>query len=552
MLEHLSIQNYALIDRLEIDLNSGLTAITGETGSGKSIILGALGLVLGQRADLHTLRDENKKCIIEATFSVHKNRKKYFEENNLDYYPESIFRREITPSGKSRSFVNDTPVNLTFLKSLGKTLVDVHSQQENTLLRERDFQLDLVDSLANQEHLLFGYRNNFHDYKSLSEKVTELKEKELNAKNDFDYFNFQLNELESEDLEDKNIEELEEELSTCEHAEEIKGTLYAATEILSNSDQALVPSLKNIANSLMQVSSYNKSIADIETRLQSTLIELEDLSSEIEALGEDIEFDPLKRQELQEKLDKINQLLHKHRVSSVESLIEKRVELKNRIEDIDSLDEEIASLEKQRASVYLELQNQSNDLSKSRKLIIPQIEDSLHRVFKELGLVHAQLRISLEKSEELHPWGQDMISFDFRSNPGSAFQAIHKIASGGEQSRVMLAIKAVFSKSKTLPTIILDEIDNGVSGEVAKKVDKLMKKMSKYTQLLAMTHLPQIAGQAKDHLKVYKLSKADSTSTHIQSLNQKERIDELAEMLSGKAMSAAAKENARELLGVKD
>jgi DNA repair protein RecN (Recombination protein N) len=547
MLTRLEVSNYALIQRAVIDLNQGLTAITGETGSGKSIILGALNLVLGERADLKLIGNPENKCLIEATFQIPAYYRTWFERQNLDYSSETYLRREITPSGKSRAFINDTPVNLAVLKDLGSKLVEIHSQSENSVLGQHSFQFGVLDAFAATDGILATFRTHFRRSKEILTELQNLKEDEAKASTDLDYHRFLLDELASAGLDQIDQVSLEEEVKVLENAGDVKTQLFGAQQALDG-EASTVQAIRNAIQMLDRISNVSSQYSELKKRLESCSIELDDIVGEVESLSDQVSIDPQRAEELREKLDSLYQLERKHRVEGVAALREIRNKLEATVNNTTGFAERIEALEEEHKLELDKATEHANALRKSRQQTIPTIQDVIQQRLQELSLGNASIHLSLEQSEELSENGIDEIDFLFQANPGSRLHPIGQVASGGEVSRVMLAIKAALSERMDLPTLILDEIDAGVSGEVAKLVGTLMKQVSDKLQLVSITHLPQIAGKANDHFKVWKEVENGITITDIKRLNDDERIEELAEMISGKEKSEAALQNARELL----
>jgi len=549
MLKHLSVQNYALIDKLEVELTDGLTIITGETGAGKSILLGALGLIAGSRADTQSLQDKTKKCIIEAAFSIKEYKlKDFFKDNELDYEAVSTIRREINPEGKSRAFINDTPVTLNQLKELGERLIDIHSQHQTLSLNGADFQLSVVDAFAKHEDVLTEYKSEFKNYKLLEKQLNELIERESQAKKDLDYFQFQFNELEDANLKAGEQTEMEQELETLNNAEDIKLNLSKAAFSLAGGEQNLLSSFNEIKAILNSLSKFKPEIAELSTRINSAYIELKDISNELESLEQEIVYDPKRIELLNEKLDAIYRLQQKHQVKTIDELIAIKEDLSNKLLDFSSLETEIL---KTKAALELStktLTSKSKTLSDNRKKVIPKIEKEIASLLASLSMPNAQLKINQAALEQFGTTGIDKISFLFSANKGSDFKELNKVASGGELSRLMLSIKSLIAQLTALPTIIFDEIDTGVSGDVADKVGSIMNTMSDKMQVITITHLPQIASKGASHLFVYKEDKNNKTYSNIKKLNSEERIQEIAKMLSTGSPTAAAISNAKELL----
>jgi DNA repair protein RecN (Recombination protein N) len=549
MLKHLSVQNYALIDKLEVELTDGLTIITGETGAGKSILLGALGLIAGSRADTQSLQDKTKKCIIEAAFSIKEYKlKDFFKENELDYEAISTIRREINPEGKSRAFINDTPVTLNQLKELGERLIDIHSQHQTLSLNGADFQLSVVDAFAKHEDVLIEYKTEFKNYKSLEKQLNELIERESQAKKDLDYFQFQFNELEDANLKAGEQVDMEQELETLNNAEDIKLNLSKAAFSLAGGEQNLLSSFNEIKAILNSLSKFKPEIAELNTRINSAYIELKDISNELESLEQEIVYNPKRIELLNEKLDAIYRLQQKHQVKTIDELISIKDELSNKLLDFSSLETEIQKTKSALEQSKKTLAAKSKTLSDNRKKVIPKIEKEIATLLSALSMPNAQLKINQTALELFGTTGIDKINFLFSANKGSDFKELNKVASGGELSRLMLSIKSLIAQLTALPTIIFDEIDTGVSGDVADKVGSIMNTMSDKMQVITITHLPQIASKGASHLFVYKEDKNNKTYSNIKKLNNEERIQEIAKMLSTGSPTAAAISNAKELL----
>ena len=553
MLKHLSIQNYALIDQLEIELSNGLTIITGETGAGKSILLGAMSLLLGQRADVQTLQDRSKKCMVEGLFDIKNYQlKPFFKSNELDYEDSTIIRREVSPEGKSRAFINDTPVNLSVLKELVSTLIDIHSQHETLTLNNSEFQLSIVDAYARNEKALSEYKTKYKEYRSIQQQLNELTEKEAQSKKDLDYFQFQFNELDSAKLESLSQEKMEQELETLNNAESIKQNLSGAYASLSEGEINLLSSLNEVKKILGDMAKFNSAIKELNDRLNSSYIELKDIACEIENCENNITYDPKRIDELSGNLDEIYRLQQKHNVKTIEELLNIKNDLSAKLSAISSLDNQIDKLKKELAAIKKEILRLAKALSQEREEAIPKIEKELKKMLADLGMPNAHLKINNEKlqEEEVGSDGLDKINFLFSANKGADPRELSKVASGGELSRLMLSLKSLIAQLTALPVIIFDEIDTGVSGDIADKMGSIMQKMAGSMQVITITHLPQIACKGKDHLFVYKEDKANKTYTRIKSLNKEERIQEIAKMLSKNNPTPAAIKNAKELLEV--
>ncbi len=549
MIHSLSILNYALIDKLEIEFNKGFSTITGETGAGKSILLGALSLILGTRADVNSLKDKSKKCIVEGLFNIKDyNLEKYFTENDIDYKETTSIRREININGKSRAFVNDTPVNLTLLKELGSKLVDIHSQHQNLIIGDNKFQLMLIDSVADNDKLLLEYNKKFGEYSTIKTKLADLIEKSEKSKSDFDYFQFQFDQLHEANLIENEQDELERELEQLNNSEDIKSNLSSATSLLSGENDNILDKLKTVSTSINNISSYLPEAEKLSKRIESTLIELKDISVETESVFENIEFDPNRIEEINKRVNLIYSLQQKHRVNSVADLIEVMNSFQEKLDTISSFDLEIEKCKKELTDKENLITELSDKLSKKRNKSIPVIEKSITTQLKNLGMPDVYFCISNEPTKEFTKLGRDKINFNFSANKKIEAQDLTKIASGGELSRLMLSIKAIISESKALPCIIFDEIDTGVSGEIADKMGEIMQSMAKTMQVISITHLPQIAGKGENHYVVYKDNSKETTSSNIRLLNKEERINEIAKMLSGKELTEAALENAKILI----
>lgn len=549
MLHSIYIQNYALISELEIDFNKGLNIITGETGAGKSIVLGALSLILGQRADTSVLKDKTRKCYVEAKFQIELYKiKSFFELNDLDYENLTTIRREITDKGKSRAFINDTPVNLSVLKDLSKNLIDIHSQHESLLLGDDHFQLSLVDSFANHQDLLENYQNKFEEYNILSTEYRKLVKNADNAKSDLDYFQFQFDQLEALKVLEGEQEELETELEKLNHSEEIKVNLSNCHHILSNEETSIISNLKQAKNSIETISKYIKEGSDLVQRIGSVYIELQDINNEVELLDERIEHDPARIEFIRERLDNIYSLEQKHKVSRDKDLIEIKDELQQKIDKINSYDFETEKIKNELTALYNILLKLVVKISENRKNVIPKIEKQVISILQQLGIPNANFKVKQIPTEDFLSTGKETISFMFSANKNIALEELSKVASGGEISRLMISIKSLLVETTTLPTIIFDEIDTGTSGEIAHKMGDIIKEMSEKMQVINITHLPQIASKGDYHYVVYKKDNNESTNTYIKLLSKEERINEIAKMLSGESLSEAAIQNAKVLL----
>jgi DNA repair protein RecN (Recombination protein N) len=549
MLQKLSISNYALIDNLEISFDSGLNILTGETGAGKSIILGALSLILGQRAESRYFFNQQKKCVIEGSFKIGEfHLKSFFEDNDLDYEAETVLRREISADGKSRAFVNDTPVNLTSLKLLGEKLIDIHSQHATLEINDPEFQLLVVDSVAGHHELLNDYQTKYKSYKKSTAKLSQLIDESDKAKADLDYYQFQFDELEKANLDADEQEKLEQELAVLNNAEEIKRNLLSANYLMQDSEVAVLAQLREAGQQLGSIEKFNSQIEELHVRLNSTLIELKDIAAEIENIEQRTHTDEARAVEINTRLTIIYTLQKKHRVNTNVELLELQEELSGKIQQAVFGDEAIEKLQQQLSLDKKELAQLADQLSANRNQAIPQIETQVLQTLSEMGMGNSALRIEVTTLPGLGATGVDLIKFLFSANKGHALAEMSKVASGGELSRLMLSIKSLVAKNTALPTIIFDEIDTGVSGEVAHKVGQIMEQLSQNLQVITITHLPQIAVKGASHYFVYKDDEGATTYTRIKQLDKQERVLEIAKMLSGDNPGESALQNARELL----
>lgn len=551
MLKRLSISNYALIDNLDITFSNELNILTGETGAGKSIILGALSLILGQRAEGKYFFNQQKKCVIEGTFLLNGfHLDEFFTDNDLDYDRETVLRREISADGKSRAFINDTPVNLTTLKKLGEKLIDVHSQHATLEINDEDFQLLVIDTVANNQALLNLYRTTYKSYRQSQSKLKELIIQSDKSKADLDYFQFQFDELEKASLSADEQHDLEQEQNALTHAEEIKRSLITAISILSESEPAVIAQLKEAAVSLGHAEKYNPEISSLTERLNSSLIEVKDILAELERIEQTSFIDEGRLEKINERLNVIYTLQKKHRVNSTSELIDILNDLSDKLQSILFAGEDIEKLKLESDQLHSELIKLAKQLGKSRLAIIPQVEKQIKETLQEVGMPNAVLQILNEPLSEgkFDNNGSNQIRFLFSANKGQSPMPMNKVASGGELSRLMLSIKSLIAKHTALPTIIFDEIDTGISGEVALKVGNIMEKLSENMQVIAITHLPQIASKGNAHYSVYKDELSDNTNTKIRELNLDERVLELAKMLSGDNPGPSAIQNAQDLL----
>lgn len=549
MLQSISISNYALIDSLNIQFESGFNIMTGETGAGKSIILGALGLILGQRADTTVLRDKSKKCVVEGSFAIHGyGLKTFFETEELDFDDQAILRREITVSGNSRAFINDTPVNVKVLRELGLRLVDIHSQHQNLELGSNHFQLKLVDLVAGNAGLIDEYSEFFSKYRKMQTELQELENLAAQSKTDLDYYEFQFKQLDEARLKENEQEELETELEILNHAEEIQLLFGRITNELEGDEPNMLAGLKDMLNQTNKVKTFFPEAEEMYNRLTSCFLELKDISSEALSISEKIENNPEKLELISQRLDMIFSLQQKHRVTSVTELIEIYNDLDLKIQQVSSYDEQIEKLKAELEKLKMQLELQCGELRQKRKVVATPISEKVISVLRELGIINANFAISFRELDDFTSTGKDQISFLFSANKNSTPEDISKVASGGEMSRLMLAIKTLVTDAKALPTIVFDEIDAGISGEVAVKTGQIINRLSETVQVINITHLPQIAAKGQHHYQVYKYDEGDHTFTSIRKLNNNERIVELAKMLSGENYTETALETAKELL----
>ena len=553
MLRSLYIQNYALIEKLDIRFETGFSVITGETGAGKSIILGAIGLLLGQRADVKAIRQGASKCIIEARFDISAyGMQSFFDENELEYEEECILRREVQASGKSRAFINDTPASLAQMKELGEQLVDVHSQHQNLLLNKEGFQLNVLDILAHNEDILADYRRAYTDWKLLEKELDELTVRAEQSKADEDYIRFQLEQLEEVHLAEGEQEELEQESETLSHAEEIKAGLYRIGQAFSADEGGLLPVLKESAAMLSSLQKVYQPATELAGRMHSTYIELKDIIDEISTQSEDIEFNPMRLDEVNGRLNLIYSLEQKHRVQTVEELVRLTEEYRDRLATITFFDDRIAALAARRDTQYNKVKKQAALLTKARTVAAREVEKQMASRLVPLGMPNVRFQVEMGLRKEPGMQGEDTVSFLFSANKNGALQNISSVASGGEIARVMLSVKAMIAGAVKLPTIVFDEIDTGVSGEIADRMADIMQEMGEQErQVISITHLPQIAARGRAHYKVYKRDNDMETNSHIRRLTDEERVEEIAHMLSGATLTEAALENAKALLNSK-
>lgn len=554
MLKSLLIQNFVLIDSLDIHFDKGFSVITGETGAGKSIILGALSLVLGQRADGKSIKNGADKCIIEAVFDVSKYQlEPFFLDNDLEYDAVScILRRELFASGKSRAFVNDSPVSLSVMKELGNRLIDIHSQHQNLLLGDNRFQLKVVDVMAENEILLILYRKEYSRYQSLKRELRELTQKAAQTKQEEDYMRFQLEQLSDAELVSGEQDELEQEQETLSHAEDIKGSLYKITELLDGEEQGGVQLIKEALSIADSLERYYPKAKEISERLRSAYIDLSDLAAETDVQKEDIEFNPERLDWVNERLNIIYTLEQKHHLSTVEELISLQEKYERQLQEIDSFEEQIGQINRQLEASHKELMQQASVLSEQRKVASVAMASQLVEMIVQLGMPNTRFRVDFIQKEEPENDGMDDIRFMFSANKSGELQPVAQTASGGEISRLMLCLKAMIAGFTALPAIIFDEVDTGVSGDIADKMGDIMQDLGTKMQVFAITHLPQIAAKGEEHYFVYKQDTEERTVTQIKRLNTDERIKEVARMLSGASLTEASMANAKELLRIKN
>ena len=556
MLKELHIRNFALIDSLDIDFESGFSVITGETGAGKSIVLGAIGLLMGQRADTKAIKTGAQKCSIEAHFNLSTyDMKKWFDENEIDFDADDcIIRRELTASGKSRGFINDTPASVHQMKELGEMLMDVHSQHQNLLLQKEDFQLNTVDIIAHDTKEREAYTKAFHGLHAAEKALAELKESISENQKNEDFMRFQLDELTAANLVAGEQEELEQEQDSASHTEEIKSALYTADTLLNGDNNDIISNLKQVCGSIESITSVFPQVEELSERLESAYIEIKDIASDINSALDDVEFDPNRLEYINDRLDTLYSLEKKYSKSTVEELIEERDRLQRAIDAIDNSDEELKEQTAKVVSLRKEAMQLAEALTKTRAKAAKTVEEEIHKRLTALGMPNVQFAVELtcnksDDSSHLTKDGQDKIAFMFSANKGMALRPVSQVASGGEIARVMLSLKAMISGAVKLPTIIFDEIDTGVSGKMAEKMAEIMKEMGEANrQVISITHLPQIASKGSCHYKVEKHDTESGTTSLMRRLNDEERVQEIAQMLSGENITEAALTNARELL----
>ncbi len=550
MIKKLSVSNYTLIDELHIDFSAGFSVITGETGAGKSIILGALSLILGQRADLKSLRRSDEKAVIEGVFDIASyHLRDFFDENELDYDEgECILRREILPSGKSRAFINDTPVSLAQLKTLGEQLIDIHSQHQNMLLADSRFQLRVVDTMAGDAALLADYREHYRRWRERLQAYTRLQEENRSGREEEDYLRYQLAQLDEAHLQEGEQEELEAELQTLQHAEEIKNELAVLQEFLHAEETGVVSLLNATLSRMRALSRLYPEVDEWAGRLESDYIDLKDIASTVDRSQENLNMDPERLAWVENRLDTYYSLQQKHRLASAAELLALRDSFAERLTRIENYDEELAALKHEVDEAESQVRNLAEQLTRVRRQSAANISSTLTERVKPLGMPHLQFEIEVSTRPQFDETGGDAIRFLFSANKNQPLQPVSEVASGGEISRLMLSLKALVAHAMALPTIVFDEVDTGVSGEIADKMARIMRDMSRCMQVISITHLPQVAAWGQTHYRVYKSDTATATATHLVRLTDSERIEEIARMLSGSSLTAAALDNARELL----
>lgn len=553
MLKHLHIENYALIESLDIDLNDGFSVITGETGAGKSILLGAIGLLTGDRADLSAIQSGKQRCILEAIFNTEGyDLEAFFQEEDLDFDPsECIIRRELTANGKSRAFINDTPTTINALKRLGNRLIDIHSQHQNLLLGQEDFQLSVLDAVASMPELIQSYSQAFHKWAQAVKALNEAQSSLDDSRKDEDYLRFLVTELANFNPQPGEDETLQQQCDMLEHAQDIKSALMLGYGQLSEGDTPVTDTLRQVRNQLSSIQPYFQQAEELAERIESCRIELQDIAGTLESEGESIDYDPMRLEELQSRLNTLYSLEQKHHVGSSEELTELMKRMKERLDMMDNSDEYIKQLQKEEQECRSLLERISGKLTEKRSMAAKKVEKEVISSLKMLGMPNVRFQVHISATESPTPKGMDKVSFLFSANLGSDMQNISHVASGGETARVMLSLKAILSGAVSLPTIIFDEIDTGVSGHIAESMANIMHKMGQQgRQVISITHLPQIAALGQHHYKVWKEDTDKITRSHITYLGQEERITELANMLSGSNVTKEAMNNARALLGL--
>ena len=555
MLKHLHIENYALIESLDIDFDKGFSVITGETGAGKSILLGAIGLLTGDRADMSAIQTGKQRCVLEATFVPDQyGLESFFEDNDLDYDPtECIVRRELTANGKSRAFINETPTTISALKRLGASLIDIHSQHQNLLLGQEDFQFSVLDTVSGEGTLLQKYTEAYRKWRQTTKALADAQDSLANGRKDEDYLRFQLNELQSFQPQPGEDDELKQQCDILEHAQDIKVALSQGYCLLSEGETPVLESLRQVRNQISSLQKFFPQAEELTERLESCRLELQDISSTLESEAESIEYDPHRLEQMQMRQDTLFSLEQKHRVDSSDQLISIMQQLEQQLDQIDNSDEHIRQLQEQEKKALQELHTLAEKLTKVRHKAAKTVEKEIVSSLKHLGMPNVRFQVGFTPTDSPTPNGMDKVAFLFSANLGSDMQNISQVASGGETARVMLSLKALLSGVVSLPTIIFDEIDTGVSGHIAEAMAHIMHNMGQQgRQVISITHLPQIAALGQNHYKVWKEDSESYTRSHISALTQEQRVTEIANMLSGSNVSAEAINNARALLGIKE
>ena len=545
----LKIKNFVLIDDLEVDFNDGMTCITGETGAGKSILLGGLSLVLGKRADLSSLHDVSRKCVVEAIFQISfYNLKHVFDENDIDYQEETILRREILPKGKSRAFINDTPVNLNVLEEVSLKLIDIHSQNDTSSLLKNEYQFQVLDALANNQMILEEYKQNLLSFKEINKEFLSTKALKEKSIDDYEYKKYLYEELDATHLELGIEERLEDELSILNSVELIQNSMNKTIQSLEAESYGIIDQLKDLQRNNQEISNKSNQFEELFNRVKGSTIELEDISEEYKKIFNSLEVSPQKTEDLKRQIDNLNKLFFKHKVGSVEELLLIKEEINSFLENSINLDDKLNSIEQEIRKRKISLKEQCLKLSENRKKVISVLEKELKRLVSKMGMDQANFKIELSTSEDFLFNGSDILSFEFSANKGHDFKILKKVASGGELSRIMLAIKTLLSRFKKLPTIIFDEIDTGVSGKISDNIAEIMANLGSSMQVFTITHLPQVAAKGDHHFKVEKKTEGDKSLTKLSYLNTKQRIDEIAMMLSGNKITDTAIAHAKQLM----
>ena len=545
----LKIKNFVLIDDLEVDFNDGMTCITGETGAGKSILLGGLSLVLGKRADLSSLHDVSRKCVVEATFQISfYNLKHVFDENDIDYQEETILRREILPKGKSRAFINDTPVNLNVLEEVSLKLIDIHSQNDTSSLLKNEYQFQVLDALANNQMILEEYKQNLLSFKEINKEFLSTKALKEKSIDDYEYKKYLYEELDATHLELGIEERLEDELSILNSVELIQNSMNKTIQSLEAESYGIIDQLEDLQRNNQEISNKSNQFEELFNRVKGSTIELEDISEEYKKIFNSLEVNPQKTEDLKRQIDNLNKLFFKHKVGSVEELLLIKEEINSFLQNSINLDDKLNSIEQEIRKRKISLKEQCLKLSENRKKVISVLEKKLKRLVSKMGMNEANFKIELSTSEDFLFNGSDILSFEFSANKGHDFKILKKVASGGELSRIMLAIKTLLSRFKKLPTIIFDEIDTGVSGKISDNIAEIMANLGSSMQVFTITHLPQVAAKGDHHFKVEKKTEGDKSLTKLSYLNTKQRIDEIAMMLSGNKITDTAIAHAKQLM----